>query len=246
MEPVRPRCCGSSPDSLAHRADPLRFRRTSCQAKHRHPGTWHRVYDELSAIENLTLFGRLYDLPDPRKRADEMLERVGLSRVRDGLAREFSRGMRQRLAVGRAFLHDPEVLLLDEPFTALDDRAIAVLQSMIKEMRDRGPDDHHVHAPVARGTGTGLARRASATRSDRSCRRAHPADVGRHRVVVSDLWRQLDGRGMPRPYLPVGVGHARPNPKKCSSNRCGPSPPRTCTPNCAPRKPGTLPSPSPL
>jgi heme exporter protein A len=96
------------------------------------------LYEELSAIENLTLFGRLYGLSDSRKRADEMLERVGLARVRDGLAREFSRGMRQRLAVGRAFLHDPEVLLLDEPFTALDDRAIAVLQSMIQSMRDRG------------------------------------------------------------------------------------------------------------
>jgi heme exporter protein A len=96
------------------------------------------LYDELSAVENLKLFGRLYGLPDAGRRADEMLERVGLKRVRDGLAREFSRGMRQRLAVGRAFLHDPEVLLLDEPFTALDDRAIAVLQSMIKEMRERG------------------------------------------------------------------------------------------------------------
>ena len=96
------------------------------------------LYDELTAFENLTLFGRLYSLPDPRKRAEEMLELVGLERVRDGLAREFSRGMRQRLAVGRAFLHDPEVLLLDEPFTALDDRAIAVLQSMIQGMRDRG------------------------------------------------------------------------------------------------------------
>lgn len=96
------------------------------------------LYDELSAVENLTLFGRLYGLPDPVKRADRMLERVGLGRVRDGLAREFSRGMRQRLAIGRAFLHDPEMLLLDEPFTALDDRAIAVLQSMIKDMRERG------------------------------------------------------------------------------------------------------------
>ncbi len=96
------------------------------------------LYDELSAVENLKLFGRLYGLPDAGRRADEMLERVGLKRVRDGLAREFSRGMRQRLAVGRAFLHDPEVLLLDEPFTALDDRAIAVLQSMIQEMRERG------------------------------------------------------------------------------------------------------------
>jgi heme ABC exporter ATP-binding subunit CcmA len=90
------------------------------------------VYDELSAIENLTLFGRLYGLPDPRATALELLDRTGLSRVRDGLVREFSRGMRQRLAVARAFLHNPSVLLLDEPFTALDDRAIAVLQSLLR------------------------------------------------------------------------------------------------------------------
>jgi heme ABC exporter ATP-binding subunit CcmA len=86
------------------------------------------VYDELSAVENLTLFGKLYDLPDPRRSALEWLERTGLERVKDGLVREFSRGMRQRLAVARAFLHDPSVLLLDEPFTALDDKAIGVLQ----------------------------------------------------------------------------------------------------------------------
>jgi heme ABC exporter ATP-binding subunit CcmA len=96
------------------------------------------IYDELSAFENLKMFGNLYGIADVPKRADEMLERVGLGRVRDGLAREFSRGMRQRLAVARAFLHDPEVLLLDEPFTSLDDKAIAVLQSMLQEMRDKG------------------------------------------------------------------------------------------------------------
>jgi heme ABC exporter ATP-binding subunit CcmA len=96
------------------------------------------LYDELSAMENLTLFGKLYALADPRKRAEEMLERIGLSRVRDGLVREFSRGMRQRLAVGRVFLHDPEVLLLDEPFTALDDRAIAVLQALLREGHAQG------------------------------------------------------------------------------------------------------------
>jgi len=96
------------------------------------------IYDELSAFENLSMFGNLYGVADVHRRADEMLERVGLGRVRDGLAREFSRGMRQRLAVARAFLHDPEVLLLDEPFTSLDDRAIAVLQSMLQEMRDKG------------------------------------------------------------------------------------------------------------
>ena len=91
------------------------------------------VYDELSALENLTLFGKLYGLPDPARSANEWLERTGLERVRNGLVREFSRGMRQRLAVARAFLHDPSVMLLDEPFTALDDRAIAVLQRLLRE-----------------------------------------------------------------------------------------------------------------
>lgn len=91
------------------------------------------VYDELSAYENLVLFGKLYGLDDPHRSAMEWLERTGLGRVRNGLVREFSRGMRQRLAVARAFLHNPGVLLLDEPFTALDDRAIAVLQGLLRE-----------------------------------------------------------------------------------------------------------------
>jgi heme exporter protein A len=93
------------------------------------------VYDEFTAIENLTLFAGLYGLPSPRKTALEWLERTGLDRVKDGLVREFSRGMRQRLAVARAFLHEPSVLLLDEPFTALDDRAIAVLQHLLARAR---------------------------------------------------------------------------------------------------------------
>ena len=96
------------------------------------------VYDELSAFENLALYARLYDLPDARKRALEWLERTDLIRVRDGLVREFSRGMRQRLAVARAFLHDPDVLFLDEPFTALDDRAIALLQGLLRDALSAG------------------------------------------------------------------------------------------------------------
>ena len=91
------------------------------------------VYDDLSAIENLTLFGELMGVRDRKKAAMEALERVGLMRVKDGLAREFSRGMRQRLAVARAFLHKPEILLLDEPFTSLDDRAVAVLQTLLRD-----------------------------------------------------------------------------------------------------------------
>ncbi len=96
------------------------------------------VYDELSALENLMLYGRLYGLPNPRQSALEWLERTGLERVRDGLVREFSRGMRQRLAVARAFLHGPSLLLLDEPFTALDDKAIAVLQRLLREAQAEG------------------------------------------------------------------------------------------------------------
>ncbi len=96
------------------------------------------VYDELSAFENLKLFANLYGIPNPAARAGEWLERTGLDRVKDGLVREFSRGMRQRLAVARAFLHEPSVLLLDEPFTALDDRAIAVLQSLLADGKRAG------------------------------------------------------------------------------------------------------------
>jgi heme ABC exporter ATP-binding subunit CcmA len=96
------------------------------------------IYDELTAFENLRLFGQLYGLANPAQTATRWLERTGLDRVRDGLVREFSRGMRQRLAVARAFLHDPDLLLLDEPFTALDDRAIAVLHELLRSARETG------------------------------------------------------------------------------------------------------------
>jgi heme ABC exporter ATP-binding subunit CcmA len=95
------------------------------------------VYDDLSAFENLLLFGRLMEIDHPAAAAESALERVGLAHVKDGLAREVSRGMRQRLAIARAFLHHPEVLFLDEPFTSLDDRAIAVLQTILADARAR-------------------------------------------------------------------------------------------------------------
>jgi ABC-type multidrug transport system ATPase subunit len=75
---------------------------------------------------------------DTRQAALDALERVGLARVKDGLAREYSRGMRQRLAVARAFIHNPKILLLDEPFTSLDDKAVAVLQALLKHALNNG------------------------------------------------------------------------------------------------------------
>jgi heme exporter protein A len=121
------------------------------------------LYDELTATENLVLFGKLYGLSDPAKRAQQWLERTGLERVRDGLVREFSRGMRQRLAVARTFIHDPEVLLFDEPFTSLDDRAIAVLQSLITDAQKRGctvvMSTHQIREAIELSTHVALIRK---------------------------------------------------------------------------------------
>ncbi len=96
------------------------------------------IYDELSAVENLRLFARVYDIPDMEATVQAWLERTWLDRVQSSMVREFSRGMRQRLAVARAFLHSPSLLLLDEPFTSLDDRAIALLQTLLGEALSRG------------------------------------------------------------------------------------------------------------
>ena len=78
------------------------------------------VYRELTALENLDLYGRLYRLPERRERSGAMLERFGLWRVRNERVATFSRGMLQRLALCRTFLHEPDLLLLDEPFDGLD------------------------------------------------------------------------------------------------------------------------------
>jgi heme ABC exporter ATP-binding subunit CcmA len=96
------------------------------------------VYDEMTAFENLSLYASLYGVPDARRAADQWLERVNLAHVRNGRAREFSRGMRQRLAIARAFLHEPRLLILDEPFTGLDDRSITLLQGLLREALGRG------------------------------------------------------------------------------------------------------------
>ncbi len=99
-------------------------------------GQW--IYDDLSAEENLRFFASLYEVDGIERKLAEWLEKVGLRRFRRSRAGEFSRGMRQRLAIARAFLHEPSVLLLDEPWTALDDRAARLLSSLAAEARDAG------------------------------------------------------------------------------------------------------------
>ena len=87
------------------------------------------VYRGLTAIENLDLYGRLYRVPERRERTGMLLERFGLWEARNERAGTYSQGMLQRLALCRTFLHDPALLLLDEPFAALDDQGADVLQN---------------------------------------------------------------------------------------------------------------------
>jgi ABC-type multidrug transport system ATPase subunit len=95
------------------------------------------VYRELTALENLDLYGRLYRVPERRERIGMLLERFGLWESRSRRADSFSRGMLQRLALCRTLLHEPDLLVLDEPFNALDDEGAELLDRELAERRAR-------------------------------------------------------------------------------------------------------------
>ena len=96
------------------------------------------LYSELTAAENLTFFARLYGVDDAAGAAATALERARLGDRRDDVVAGFSRGMRQRLALERALLHNPRLLLLDEPFTGLDDASTVALVARLRDLRSTG------------------------------------------------------------------------------------------------------------
>jgi heme exporter protein A len=95
------------------------------------------LYGDLSAEENLRFYGRMYEVPDLEERITSLLQRVGLEHRRHDLVRTFSRGMQQRLSIARALLHDPAILLLDEPYTGLDQQAVEVLREVLVSLVGR-------------------------------------------------------------------------------------------------------------
>ncbi len=96
------------------------------------------LYGDLTAEENLRFYARMYNIPDSELRISDVLEMVGLESRRRDLVRTFSRGMQQRLAIGRAVLHDPDVVLFDEPYTGLDQDASAMLDEVLKTVAAKG------------------------------------------------------------------------------------------------------------
>ncbi|MBM3125395.1 MAG: heme ABC exporter ATP-binding protein CcmA [Chloroflexi bacterium] len=96
------------------------------------------LYPDLTAEENLQFYARMYGIPDPLARITEVLELVGLENRRSDLVRTFSRGMQQRLAIGRAVIHDPQVMLFDEPYTGLDQDACEMLDGVLRSVAAQG------------------------------------------------------------------------------------------------------------
>jgi len=106
------------------------------------------VYRELTAIENLDLYGRLYRIPERRERIGMLLERFGLWPARNERAGSFSRGMQQRLSLCRALLHEPILLVFDEPYSGLDGAGAELLDRELAELRSRATFVVSTHDPA--------------------------------------------------------------------------------------------------
>ena len=107
------------------------------------------LYPHLTAYENLKFYGTMYGVARLNTRISEVLDLVGLSDCRDDTVQNFSRGMQQRLSIGRAIIHDPIIMFLDEPFTGLDQQGREDFRKLILHFRNQGKTvimaSHHLH-----------------------------------------------------------------------------------------------------
>jgi heme exporter protein A len=150
------------------------------------------LYGELTAAENLRFFARIYDLSEPEPRIQEVLSAVGLSGRQNDVVDSFSRGMQQRLAIARAILHEPEVLLLDEPYTGLDQSAAVMLDELLRSVATAGRTVIMTTHDIARGLANSDRVAILAQGRIAFCERselAEPADfVDVYDRVVRGLW----------------------------------------------------------
>lgn len=150
------------------------------------------VYPDLSAEENLLLYARLYGVVDPEARVRELLDQVGLLHRRLDPVRTFSRGMVQRVAIARALVHDPDIVLLDEPYSGLDPHAVDVFDQLIEQIRPG-----HTFVMVSHDLRKGFS----------LC--THALVMARGRVVTADSKDALDFEAFERLYREtVGMGVA--------------------------------------
>lgn len=138
------------------------------------------LYGELTGEENLRFFARLYGVPQPSSRIEEALDLVGLRAAGAERVRSYSRGMQQRLAIARAVLHQPRLLLLDEPHTGLDQQAAAMLDELLRRLAGSG------RSVVMTTHDLGRAH-ALASRVDVLVRGIIPVSLATDRIAMADL-----------------------------------------------------------
>lgn len=145
------------------------------------------LYRDMTAAENLSFFARLYRLPDAEARVATALRKVGLfARQRDPVG-TFSRGMIQRLTIARATLHEPDVLLLDEPYTGLDQEATGLLDALLREESARGRTILMITHDLAHGLG--LADRLAILHGGRIAREVTRSEISP--AAVYDLYAEV-------------------------------------------------------
>jgi ABC-2 type transport system ATP-binding protein/heme exporter protein A len=133
-------------DGFDVRENPLEVRRRIGVISHE---TY--LYHELTAVENLRFYGHMYDVEDLEKRIREVILQVGLKYRENDRVGTFSRGMKQRLAIARAIIHSPEILLLDEPYTGLDQHASAIFDDIMQQLDAKHTTQIMISHDIERG-----------------------------------------------------------------------------------------------